>query len=201
MVLPRHARRVATSSVAVVLVTLAASLSCPSAASATAPAVAPEATRSSTLLFTVSGCEGCTITAYNTRTSRYTYGRARVVGGKAALVVPTAATRPMSFDLRHPKGYGSSNAVAAVVIRYAGKRPGQKVTAAQAARAKRATWCWAGTTRSTQRIKLKVRTFADVVYGEPTYSIRAWVSPTLPSTGPLQPTWKGSLGHQDSPIC
>lgn len=180
---------------------LAAALAPGASAEPHAATARPAAAQSTTLLFTVIGCNGCKITAYNTRTQRFTYGTARVVSGKAAMVVPSSVTRYMSFDLKHPKGYGSSNAVAGIVIRYAGKKPGQRVSPSQAASAKKATWCWAGTTRQTQKIKIKVQTFPDTVYGEQTYSLRAWVVPTLPSRGAMMRTWKGGLGHQDAPYC
>lgn len=174
-------------------------------------------TGTTTLTFTTPNCDGCEVVAYralNNPTTVETWGPVVVHGTVATLRVPTSKTRNMAFSLSKPdpgvggQPYGSSNAVAVVILGYQGVSPGTSVGAAQALRATRGNWCWAGTQKARETIRISYDVFYDAdlastfggTYGD--HSITEWASPALPVVGgyPLD-LYHGGAGHQDAPYC
>lgn len=174
-------------------------------------------TGTTTITFTASHCDGCTVIAYRALTNPTTvdtWGPVTIRGSTATLKVPTSKTKNMAFELAKdsPNGepYGSSNAVSVVIVGYRGIPTGSTVSAATALRQTSGSWCWAGTNQARITINLAYSVFYDAdlattfggTYGD--HSITEWASPTLPVVGGFRDPgglYHGGGGEQDAPYC
>lgn len=143
------------------------------------------------LTLVVEDCEGCVITAYQTRGVKdlRTWRSDPVKDGKADLAVPAASTSGMSFDVQG-EGLTAGNAVPVVVLASRAGASGPE-----------GNWCWAGTSdRVTTLVIHHERKpvtegpddHVDVFRVEPEFPVLAdqWME-----------TVEGGLGHQDAPYC
>jgi len=176
--------------------------------------IASPALADTNLIIKSPSCNGCTVTAvhsvhpgWDTIDDSATWRKsAKVRKGVARLIVPAGRTRGLAFEIDAGK-YDGGGSVPMLVLRYAGKPAGSKVGWFASARAKRASFCWAGTDKS--RVRLKVRTqrsiYRSIPRGAPgRYQIRAWASPmqpTLRDDQNMDPTNDGGLGIQQGPYC
>lgn len=149
----------------------------------------------------VRGCPDCTVQA-----ARYVPAeggapwvsrRHRVDGrGRVTLVVPSARTRGLTFLVDAP-WHGADDVAAVMVARYEGREVGERVSATQAAGARRGEACWAGTTLAEARIVMRVTRFRSrTLAGGRTWHPRAWAARGLESTAPMSRAPHGSLGTQ-----
>lgn len=187
------------------MVTGLAASACLAAGLATPAGAAPM----TTITFTVTGCEGCTIGVQRalapgshvrpTRPAYWSGPSGIVAGGKVQLRVPTARTSGMSFTINAP-WQGEFGAVANVVLG-AGGRGGAQVSERAARQRKRATACWAGTDASAADITVLVVPVTLEGYDGPVDAPLAWASPAVATVGPLTDTYRGTLGNQDAFYC
>ncbi|MHB8796004.1 MAG: YncE family protein [Candidatus Nanopelagicales bacterium] len=168
------------------------------------PAAAGDAAMT-TITMLVADCNGCTVTALNSRSDAdvgYRGAPARVRKGVATLTVPTASTVGMYFDIRRDGREWDSQRRGRVLIavQYGGARVGGRVSAKQAKRARSGSPCWAGTTRPTLAIEVRVETvkIPVLVAGDDDEASPglvdtplAWLVPTQPSLGP---SWRPASG-------
>jgi hypothetical protein len=162
-----------------------------------------------TLTLKVTGCDGCTISAW-TPTLSSEGGptvKAKVKDGIATLQIPTAQTTGTSFQL-DPVQDPLMNAVTLIVFQYKGAQPGARITKAQAKTYRRGSACWTGTSEATAELRVRVRrvwgpAFDPLVTNPPKRSLQplAWVVPTQQSAAPYWPLFKGALQTQNNPIC
>ncbi|NHC43904.1 hypothetical protein [Motilibacter aurantiacus] len=183
------------------------------AAALAAPAHAAQP--STTITLTVQDCEGCTFGVWNTTPAGTADRPLRTVtirNGKAAFRIRTAQTKGLALDWDDPRRrYQLPGAVPAVSMALPQHRPGSAVSEAQARRATRAHYCWAGTKAAAHTIALKLTTFRTKdYYGEGWVTGAAiWASPTLRGHGTVRRLEKGpegeppisGMGHQDAPYC
>lgn len=176
-------------------------------------AAVPAATATTTaVVLKVRGCNGCTIgvqraISFDSTTkphepSYWNGPSAKVRNGRAVLRVPTAYTRGMSFTL-NASWEVNRNAEPNIVTRIAGKRAGQRVSGRAVARARKATACWAGTTRSKVVLHVTVKRFRAKGLGIDVYgwASRSYMSPMVRSVAPLQSTSDGTLANQEAFYC
>ena len=161
---------------------------------------------STTITFTVSGCEGCSITAWRalSGTSVRQWDPVVVRSGSATLTVPSLLTSDMAFEMDPTDPYlGLSNARSVVVLRYTGFPVGGMVSTAQSEAAATGSWCWAGSHAAAVTIGIRVNVFPDPSpFGS--RSIAEWASPAVATNTVgmrTQHTYHGGLGHQDAPYC
>lgn len=173
---------------------------------ATSPvADAVPASRSSKINVTikVADCEGCLLGPRYVRESGYWAGPdLTVVGGKVTFQVPRKYARGLSIvvnDLDEVQ----QNAEIYAVIRYAGKRPGSKVSAGDAAGAEAGYPCWGGTSKKKVTLRMQVDRFpyTDEFSGESGMTIRPYFTRTLPSFGTPLDAFSGTVGSQDAFVC
>lgn len=164
----------------------------------------PSATPKTTVTLDVTGCEGCTFRLWQAIDGRahvwHTKAK-KVHAGEVVWTVPTGRTSSMSITVQAPWD-GGIGAVPNVVFRYAGKQPGDTVTRAEAAKAKRAAGCWVGTEDAAITIPITVahaRTKA--VDGSPTHTPRAYTPTTLEWYAPNMRTYRGIIANQDAFYC
>ena len=194
----------AAATAAGALATTAAAVGAPAATTAGGERAAAR----TTVTFEVAGCEGCTVALAQGRWDdsaptgvRIWQTRSKQVrDGEVRFTVPTRRTRGMSATLRAPweehTGY-----VTAVAFRYAGARPGDPVSFAEARAEQRATACWAGTDARSVTVPLTVREVeVDGVHGAARGTI-AYASTTQRWLQPMRQVVDGVLGSQDAHVC
>lgn len=157
----------------------------------------------------VPGCEGCTVGMVralsadgNVQPSRPQYwegGTAKVTNDRVSFSIPKGITAGVSFTISAP-WEGNTGSVSNIVLG-AGPVGGKGLSALQAKSRKRATACWAGTSESAVTIRVSVARVKVGGYDGPATAALAWASPTVPTTGPLNSTYKGRLGNQDAYYC
>lgn len=162
-----------------------------------------------TVTLQVQGCDGCTIGIVralsadgNVTPKKPRYwdgGSATVVGGKVVFTVPTAYTPGISFTISAP-WEGDTGAVSNIVLGD-GSAAGKTLTTMQAKARKKATACWAGTSGPKATIRVSVAKATVQGYGGPAVAALAWATPSVPTVGPLNSTYKGTLGNQDAYYC
>lgn len=162
-----------------------------------------------TVTFTVVGCEGCTISSWLpvVTADGGPSDKAKVRNGVATLQIPTANTQGTSFQI-DPVKDPYMDAVTLIVFQYKGAEPGKAVTKAEAMTYRRGSACWAGTSEATAELRVRVRSvwgpaFDPGAKNAPTRTLQpiAWVVPTQPSAAPYWPLFKGALQAQDTPVC
>lgn len=123
----------------------------------------------------VADCNGCQVTA---RASDATSGEhqwfATVANGVAQLELPTPNTLGMAFFLQGERDGKDTPLRTLVALMPNGAAAGDPVSAARINQAKRAGYCWAGTTLDVAVLNFAVQTDAGRVQ-------RAWANPALPA--------------------
>lgn len=199
-----------TSRVITTLAALAVAAGTLTAASAAAAPAAPAAPRASSatprtdLTLEVTGCNGCHLRltqALNGRQKVWQSRQKTVHHGTVAWRVPTSRTHGMSITIDAPWD-GGAGYVPVVVFRYAGKKVGQPVSDAYARKRKRASACWAGTTRSAATLKIRVvHAHGTNPPGDPIRTPRAYTVRTQRWETPMDRAWHGISGTQDAVYC
>jgi hypothetical protein len=172
-----------------------------SASSASGPAA--DRRRMTTLVLRVTTCAHCPVTLQQALDDG-TYWNSRthhVRGGRVTFTVPTRRTHGMTFAM-NPRWANVTDAVTNIITRYAHTAPGDVISNQVAKHKKRATACWAGSSRSRIVLKARVVTFsARALGGGPGHAIRAWFKPMMAGLPPMSRTWRGTLGNQDAYFC
>ncbi len=162
-----------------------------------------------TITFRVTGCDGCTISAWVPvlTPDGGPAAKAKVKDGRASLQIPTAQTQGTSFQITPVKN-PYMNAVTLIVFQYKGAAPGDVITKSQAKTYRRGSACWAGTADEAAQIRVRVRSvwgpaFAPDEKNPPTRARQplAWVVPTQQAAAPYWPLFKGALQAQGNPSC
>ena len=121
---------------------------------ATAPA------KNTALTIAIRSCEGCEVTLISYSDANPQDGWASdahvVQNGKAAFVVPTERTVGMSVTV-HTPWEGHTGYATMMVFRYQGLAPGDRIGFNKARAMKKASGCWAGTTKKEFTLRFKVR--------------------------------------------
>jgi hypothetical protein len=165
---------------------------------------APKHNESSTkVVLFVKDCDGCQVglqQAFKYQHTVWSRARKPVVDGRVTFRVPTRRTRGLSITVL--PDWDVTGAIPNVVIRYAGRKVGSKVTAHAAASKKHAYGCWTGTRRAKVTLRVQVSAYETIGYnGNPGYGARAWLTKTHRALGPKQRAYHGSLGNQDAFFC
>lgn len=175
-------------------------------AAAMPPAPAAATERNTTLTIVVAGCPDCSLFLVNPpdSTERDWESKSnRVRDGRVTFTVASHRTRGMAIDISSPTDRLEKNSRTLVVMRYAGMKAGSKVTAQQAAAAKRAAPFWAGTSEPAKTLRLQVDWFRvhDEVQDRTVRTMRPYMATSLRTTGwgmegQFRETWRGTLGYQ-----
>lgn len=153
----------------------------------------------------VRGCDGCSMTAHSYDPDGADGGLwssrgAKVRDGRVVFDVPTERTRGMTVTIVAPweKRVG---AVGNVVFRYAGLRPGDRVSTAEARHARRGSACFGGT--DADRLTLRVRVHRARFAGTTGRAVApaAYTVVTQRAIGPVERTYDGYYGTQDVIPC
>ena len=99
--------------------------------------------------------------------------------GKVVFEVPAERTHGMSISIDAPWATAYIHGIQFVAVRFGGFEPGDQVSKRQAFRARRGSRCWSGSDRDrTLHIRVARKTYGSA----PEVALRAWATPTLPST-------------------
>jgi hypothetical protein len=124
----------------------------------------------------------------------------RTVDGEVRFSVPWRRTAGMTVTVM--PDWHRNNFVPYTAVHYAGMRDGQQVSAAVAARKKRAYACLEGTRRRELELDVQVDRFrAPGVRGNPVPTARVYTEEAMPAVGPRLRTFRGALGGQDVLLC
>jgi hypothetical protein len=154
-------------------------------------------------------CAGGSFGAHNTTTNPIYETQATIPrSGKITMLVPTADTRSMAFDVSCDT-WPFTDAVPIVVLQYegvpAGASPALVATNSYPSPGK-GSYCWAGTMESTQDIVVHGWVHESGKQDPAVNMVTVWADPsmtTIPSTTgeSWQQTYFGGLAHQDLPYC
>ncbi|MCB0917145.1 MAG: hypothetical protein KDC39_01080 [Actinobacteria bacterium] len=129
------------------------------------------------LNFTVADCEGCLITARQTRGGgEPEQATATVSDGTAQVDLPTPGTIGLVLSVRGVQGGSADATDRLVVLRADDIKAGEPQTESQVKGASQGSYCWAGTL-------LEVATVRLTVAGGPASPTMAWADPALPTVG------------------
>lgn len=159
---------------------------------------------------TVTGCDDCTIkaewsaatnsTSEVDPTDLWNSGELPVKNGAISFPVPVQKSQGLSFDVFSPRDKKEARNIA--VVRYTTVPVGTQVTPQQAASAKQAYGCWAGTTFAEANLNLQVDWYTGPdLNGRPSPYLRAYFNPGLATYGESSDTYKGGLSHQNIWAC
>lgn len=159
---------------------------------------------------TVTGCDDCTIkaewsaatnsTSEVDPTDLWNSGELPVTNGAISFPVPVQKSQGLSFDVFSPRDKKEARNVA--VVRYTTVPVGTQVTPQQAASAKQAYGCWAGTTFAEANLNLQVDWYTGPdLKGRPSPYLRAYFNPGLATYGESSDAYKGGLSHQNIWAC
>jgi hypothetical protein len=195
----------AALAIAIALSVLAATTTGTATGSAAAAEGSSYAAKSWTkVAFTVSGCEGCRLRLTQARDGRKNVWQSKsrtVTDGLVTWRVPTSRTRGLSVTVLAPWD-GGAGYVPTVAFRYAGTDVGDTVTNATAKSKKRASACWAGTTRSAVTVPITVvRADGVTPTGQRIKTPRAFASVTQRWDQPMERVRRGISGTQDVVFC
>ncbi|MFC4786460.1 hypothetical protein ACT8ZV_18435 [Nocardioides sp. MAHUQ-72] len=184
-----------------------AAASAPTGHPAAAQAVVqPRATAGdrTTVAFLVDGCNRCHVRLYQAVRGREHVWESRthrVRDGRVSFDIATRHTHGLSASVRAP-WEGNVGAVTQIAFRYAHEPVGSEVDNREARTKRRASGCWAGTTRNAVLLPLVVRKVTiPGVDGSPTTAARAWIGTTTEWWKPMLHAYKGILGAQDVVFC
>lgn len=181
----------------------AGTLAVPTATTAAAPA--PKGEDVTRVVLRVQGCDGCSMRAHSYDPDGADGGLwssrgAKVKDGRVVFDVPTERTRGMTVSITAP-WERRVGAVGSVVFRYAGLRPGERVSPADARAARRGSACFGGTDRD--RLTLRVRVHRAHFPGTTGRAVApaAYAVRTQQTVGPVARTYDGYYGTQDVIPC
>jgi hypothetical protein len=202
--------RIAARAAVLALVTAGALAPTTVAATPTTPATLAAPTGSTDedvtrVVLKVRGCGGCSLTAHSYDPDGADGGLwssrgAKVKAGRVIFDVPTERTTGLTVAITAPweKRVG---AVGSIVFRYAGLRPGERVTTADARSARRGSACFGGT--DAERLTLRVRVHRARFEGTTGRAVApaAYTVVTQRTVGPVERTYDGYYGTQDVIPC
>jgi hypothetical protein len=193
--------RVASAAAALAIIIGALTATTGAAGAVRAPSVETARTH---VTVTVKGCQGCILRltqALNGQPDVWQSKSKKVKDGTAAWSVPRARTHGMSITVLAPWD-GGAGYVPTVVFRYAGEEFGSTVTNAVAKTKKRASSCWAGTSKESVTLPITVRRAnATNPAGDRIKTPRAYTSVTQRWEQPMYRAWRGISGTQDATYC
>lgn len=161
--------------------------------------VIPGPTPGSSTIVTVKtkGCKRCKVRLVSRHaTTNWVSSWVRATNGVAKISVLTSRTDGLSVQVKAPWERRLTKTTE-VVMRYKGKKPGQKVTAAVAAKKKKASSCYRGTTSTALTLKVMVK---KVPMGSKV-ATRAWAAKTKVWRKPLRKSPKGILSVKGTTLC
>lgn len=170
------------------------------------------AARTTLLTLDVHHCDGCSITPVKAGDgSAPALWRGRTKKVRAGVVhwrVGVRRTVGMSFDIVDPNAV-PLDSVTDIVVAYRGLAVGARVPAGVAARKKWANGCWAGTTRRSVTLRVRVEHFRGVSDLPPPitgYRIRPYLVRTaahlrIAGGARYSRTFHGTIGNQDAYFC
>ena len=156
------------------------------------------------LTFAVQGCNGC-----HFRLTQALDGRRRVWqspqhtvrNGSVTWTVPTRRTHGLSVTVLAPWD-GGAGYVPTVAFRYGGTRPGDHVSKTLARTKRRASTCWAGTTKDAVTLRITVAHARSTnPPGDPIRTPRAFTSTTQRWEKPMERAYRGITGTQEASYC
>ncbi|HEU5037375.1 MAG TPA: hypothetical protein VFT70_10235 [Nocardioides sp.] len=103
-----------------------------------------------TISLTVKGCDGCDVQPVQNRRGQITYWGAKktVHDGEVSFRVPSRRTHDMAFLVYAPFDEIAQDGIPMVVVtQFKAKKAGQSVPDAYASKRRKASGCWAGTTK------------------------------------------------------
>jgi hypothetical protein len=160
--------------------------------------------KNTALTIAIRSCEGCEVTLmsyHNLNPEDGWSSDAHVVqNGKAAFVVPTERTVGMSVSV-HTPWEGHTGYATMMVFRYQGLAPGDRIGFNKARTMKKASGCWAGTTKKEYTLRFKVRRVNVQGMFEKVPGQIAWAPTTQEWLRPILPVYGGVLGGQDVMLC
>jgi hypothetical protein len=160
----------------------------------------PQATK---VTLRASGCDGCQVQLINGALrpeNAWDSADKTVAGGSVSFSVPRPLTRGISATVVAP-WEGTTGYTTLVAWRYAGHKPGDQVSFAEARSQTRGSACWAGTSRSSVRVALTVRKVQVEGTTGPTAGTIAYARVTQPWLAPMMDAGKGVLGSQEVITC
>ncbi len=158
-----------------------------------------EAASMTTLTFKVSGCGSCSLQLVNPDSDAWWESATKKVrGGKVSFKVPTNHTRGLTAEVSSRKETQPWSRTM-LVFRYGGQAVGGKVTAKQAANAKKAYPRWAGRRAGgSTTIKIKVdwfRAYDETFQTRVTY-MRPYAIKGVATSGKAWDAYDGRVGNQ-----
>jgi hypothetical protein len=159
--------------------------------------------RTTKLTFSAPGCDGCEIQvmngAYRPENIWSTDPR-QVRSGEVSFRIPRPLTKGISATVVAP-WEGATGYTTVVAFRYAGHRPGDPVTFADARDQRRGSPCWGGTTSKNVTVALTTRKVTVPGTTGPAAGTIAYARVTQPWLKPMMRGHKGVLGSQEIIAC
>lgn len=159
------------------------------------PSTVEGAQTDTSLNFDVANCEGCLITARQTRGGgEPAQETATVADGTAQIDLPTPGTIGLVLSLRGTQDGTADGTDRLVVLRADDIKAGEPQTESQVKGANKGSYCWAGTT-------LEVATVRISVAGDSSNPTMAWADPALPTVGGQVNLKDGTAAVPAEPQC
>lgn len=156
------------------------------------------------IVMTVKGCDGCSVSLYQSYDVSYSWGVGpkTIKNGKLVVTVPRTRTKALAIDINDPKAV-NTNAGNLIVFRYANQRAGKPITKMAASKADFAFTCAAEVYKPVVRWHLSVDHLpgTDFLTGKKGFIIRPYMSPGVRTFGYSQPAEHGVVQVQDGPFC
>lgn len=157
----------------------------------------PQPGQSTIVTVKTKGCPTCKVRLVSRRgTTNWTSSWVKASKSIAKIAVLTSRTDGLSVQIKAPWEKRLTKTTE-VVMRYKGKKAGQKVTAAVAATKKQATSCFKGTSSASLALKVVVQ---KVVLGGKV-GTRAWTAKTKVWRKPMRKAPKGILSVKGATLC
>jgi hypothetical protein len=157
----------------------------------------------SKVTFHAPGCSGCQIGVMNgaRRVENVWSAAPRTMQGDSlTFSIPRPMTRGISATVLAP-WEGNTGYTALVAFRYAGHRPGDPVSFADARTQTQGSPCWGGTSASALTVELTTRQVTVPGNTGPTPGTIAYADVTQPWLRPMLPAGKGVIGSQEVIVC
>ncbi len=147
------------------------------------------------LNLTVTGCEGCQVTARATQGGADPNPQSATVSeGTVQFDLPTASTLGLVLSIRGEKDGIDDGDDQLVILQAGDTTPGTPQSESQVKAASEGTYCWAGTL-------LEVATIRISVAGDSQEPTMAWADPALPTVGESVNLKKGTASVPSNPGC
>jgi trimeric autotransporter adhesin len=158
----------------------------------------PATEPTTTVSMKVKGCKSCRVRLAQKAPGSKVWHSSwkKVTQKKVSFSIPTFRTAGLTVRIKAP-WEKKTKKTTEVVIRYKGKKVGEKVPAKAARKAKKGTSCWAGTTAAEAKFKIRVKKVRD---GRKVVA-RAWVKKTKYFRKPLRKTPRGVLSTKRPTAC